>query len=130
MSTSLVTSGRSGELALRAAIGDRWAKVGEAAEGLAELQKAGFGALVGRERVELVVAYGAEQDGVGVERDVEGGGGEGRAVLRDGDAADEAFDEGEVVAAEFGYGAEDVGGLLVTSGPMPSPARTAILSRM
>ncbi len=27
-------------------------------------------------------------------------------------AADEAFDEGEVVAAEFGYRAENVGGLL------------------
>ena len=38
--------------------------------------------------------------------------GSGEPVLRDGDSADEAFDEGEVVAAEFGYGAQDVGGLL------------------
>ncbi len=91
-------------------VGDRGAQVGEAAEGLADLQQTGFGALVGRERVELVVADGAEQDGVGVERGVERGGGERRAGFGDGDAADEAFGEGEVVAAEFGDGAEDVGG--------------------
>ncbi len=79
MSTSLVTSGRSGEFSLRAAIGDGGAQVGEAAEGLADLQEAGFGALVRGEGVELVVADGADQDGVGVERGVEGGGGERRA---------------------------------------------------
>ncbi len=45
--------------------GERRAQVGEAAEGLADLEKAGFGALVGGEGVELVVADGAEEDSVG-----------------------------------------------------------------
>ena len=63
-------------------VGDRRAQVGEAAEGLADLQQAGFGALVGREGVELVVADRAEQDGVGVERGVEGRGGQRGAGLR------------------------------------------------
>ncbi len=36
--------------------------------------------------------------------------GSGEPVCGDGGSADEAFDEGEVVAAEFGYGAQDVGG--------------------
>ena len=62
--------------------GERGAQVGEAAEGLADLEQAGFGALVGGEGVELVVADGAEEDGVGVEREVERGGGEGGAVWR------------------------------------------------
>ena len=52
-------------------VGDRGAQVGEAAERLADLQEAGLGALVRGQRVELVVAYGTEQDGVGVERSVE-----------------------------------------------------------
>ena len=38
------------------------------------------------------------------------------------------WDEGEVVAAEFGDGARILMASRVTSGPMPSPARTAILS--
>ena len=91
-------------------VGDGGTQVGEAAEGLADLQQAGFGALVGGEGVEFVVADSAEQDGVAVERGVERCGGERGAGFGDGDAADEAFDEGEVVAAEFGYRAKDVGG--------------------
>ena len=71
-------------------VGDGRAQVGEAAEGLADLQQAGFGALVGREGVELVVADRAEQDGVALERGVEGRGGERRAGRGDGDSADEA----------------------------------------
>ena len=70
-------------------VGDGGAEVGEAAEGLADLQQAGFGALVGGEGVELVVADRAEEDGVGVERDVEGRCGEGRAFGGDGDSAEE-----------------------------------------
>ncbi len=66
-------------------VGDRGAQVGEASEGLADLQEAGFGALVGREGVELVVADGTEQDGVAVERGVERRGGERGAGLGDGD---------------------------------------------
>ena len=93
-------------------VGDGGAKVGEASEGLADLQEAGFGTLVGREGVEFVVADCAEQDGVAFERGVERRGGEWRAGFGDGDAADEACDEDEVVAAEFGDGAENIGGLL------------------
>jgi len=91
-------------------VGDRGAKVGKTAERLANLQQTGFGTLVGSKRVELVVAHGPEQDGVGVERGVECSRRKRRAGLGDGRSADEAFDEGEVMAAEFGYGAQDVGG--------------------
>jgi hypothetical protein len=65
----------------------------------AELQQAGFGALVGRQGVELVAADCAEEDGVGGERGFECVGGQRRAVGIDGDAADALFGEGEVVAA-------------------------------
>ena len=93
-------------------VGDGGAQVGEAAEGLADLEQAGFGALVRREGVELVVADRAEQDGVALERGVEGRGGERRAGGGDGDSADEERDEGEVVAAELGDGFEDVDGFV------------------
>ena len=63
-------------------VGDGGAQVGEAAECLADLQEAGFGALVGGEGVELVVADGAEEDGVGLEAGVERGRGERGAGLR------------------------------------------------
>ena len=54
-------------------VGDGGAQVGEAAELLADLQEAGFGALVGGEVVELVVADRAEEYGVRVEAGVDGG---------------------------------------------------------
>ncbi len=38
--------------------------------------------------------------------------GSGEPVAVDGDSADEGFGEGEVVAAEFGYGFEDVDGFV------------------
>ncbi len=52
------------------------------------------------------------QDGVALERGVEGRGGERRAGGVDGDSADEERDEGEVVAAELGDGFEDVDGFV------------------
>jgi hypothetical protein len=107
MSAPSVTSGRSGELAAERGIGDGGAQVGEAAEGLADLEQAGLGALVRGEGVELVVADRAHQDGVALERGVERGGGQRRAGGGDGDAADEQGHEGEVVAAELGDGAQD-----------------------
>ena len=64
MSAESVTSGLRGELADEGFVGDGGAEIGEAAEGLADVEEAGFGALRGRERVELVVADGAEEDGV------------------------------------------------------------------
>ena len=73
-------------------------------------QQAGLGTLVGRERVELVVAYRAEQDGVGVERSIKCRCGQGRSTLGDGDAADQALDEGELVATELSYSAQNIGG--------------------
>ena len=90
--------------------GEAGAEVRVAAEHLADLQQAGFGALVRREVIELVVADGAEEDGVGVERDVDGLLGQRCAFGSDRDAADESFGEGEVVAAELGDGLEDVDG--------------------
>ncbi len=91
-------------------VGDRGAQVGEAAKGLTDLQEASFGTLVWREGVEFVVANCSEENGVAFERGVECRSGERRAGFSDGDAADEAFDKGEVVAAKFGDCAEDVGG--------------------
>ena len=104
--------GAEGRVFRERGVGDGGAQVGEAAEGLADLEQAGFGALVGREGVELVVADRAHQDGVGLERGFEGRGGERRAGGVDGDSADEQRDEGEVVAAELGDGFEDVDGFV------------------
>ena len=59
--------GAEGRAGSEGGVGDGWSKVGEAAEGLADLEEASLGTLVGRECVELVVADGAEQDGVGGE---------------------------------------------------------------
>ncbi len=112
MLASLVTSGRSGRVFGERGVGDGRAQVGEAAEGLADLEQAGFGALVGGEGVELVVADGAEEDGVGLERGFEGRGGERRAGGGDGYSAEEEWGEGEVVAAELGDGFEDVDGFV------------------
>ena len=44
--------------------GEGWAQIGEAAERGAQLQEAGLRAFVGRERIELVAADGAEENGV------------------------------------------------------------------
>src|SRR6185437_3180145 len=52
--------------------GEAGTEVREAAEDLADLQKTGLGALVGCEVVELVVADGAEENSVGIERDLDG----------------------------------------------------------
>ena len=104
--------GAEGRVFRERGVGDGGAQVGEAAEGLADLEEAGFGALVGREGVELVVADGAHQDGVGVERGVEGRGGERRAGGVMATPPRRSADEGEVVAAELGYGLEDVDGFV------------------
>ncbi len=76
--------GAQGRAGGKGSVGDGGTQIGEASEGLADLQEAGFGTLVGAERVEFVVADGTEEDGVAVERGVEGCGGEGRTGLRDG----------------------------------------------
>ena len=60
--------------------------------------------------VELVVADRAEEDGVAVESDVDGGLRQWGAVGGDSHAADEGFGECEGVAAGFGDGGEDVDG--------------------
>jgi hypothetical protein len=93
-------------------IGDGGAQVGEAAERLADLEQAGFGALVRREGVELVVADGAHEDGVGLEAGVERSRGQRRSGRVNGDSADQQRHEGEVVAAELGDGFEDVDGFV------------------
>ncbi len=104
--------GTQGRVGRERGVGDGGAEVGVAAEGVANLEEAGLGTLVRGERVELFVADRAEQDGVGFEAGVEGGGGQGRAGGRDGDSAEEQGDEGEVVAAEFGDGLQDVDGFV------------------
>ncbi len=79
--------------------GETGAKVRVAAEDLADLQQAGLGAFVGREVIELVVADRAEENGIGVERDVDGLLRQRRSFGGDGNAADEGFGELEVDAA-------------------------------
>ena len=101
MSAPSMISGRKRAVDGEFLEGEGGAQVGEAAEGGANCEQAGFGALVGRKGVELVAANGAEEDGVGVERGGEGVGGEGRSVLHDGDAADALVIELERVAAEL-----------------------------
>src|SRR6202000_3387187 len=95
--------------------GQAGAQIRIASEDLADLQQAGFGALVRRQVIELVVADRAQKDRVGVERDVNGLLGQWRAFGSDGDAADERLGELEVetarLVAEFGDGLEDVDGL-------------------
>ena len=76
------------------------------------MQQAGFGALVGREGVELVVADGAEEDGVGVERDVDGlvGSGEPFAVMAT--PPRRASAKVKSWPPSFGDGVEDVDGFV------------------
>ena len=93
-------------------VGDGRAEVGETAERLADVEQAGFGAFVGGEGVEFIVADGAKQDGVGAESQVESLLREGGPVRGDGDAAEEGFGEAEVVVAGFGDLAEDGYGFL------------------
>ncbi len=104
--------GTQGRVGRERGVGDGGAEIGVAAEGVANLEEAGLGTLVRGERVEFFVADRAEQDGVGFEAGVEGGGGQRRAGGRDGDSAEEQRDEGEVVAAELGDGLEDVDGFV------------------
>jgi hypothetical protein len=85
-------------------------QVGKAAKLLPNLQQAGFGALVGRQGVELVVAHRAQQDGVGFEAGGDGRLGQRRSFGGDGDAADQGFGEAEVVAAELGDSLENFNG--------------------
>ena len=85
---------------------------------------------VRREGVELVVADRTEEDGVGVEREIEGRGGERGAMRGDGYSAKEAGSRGEVVAASSATALRMLTASWVTSGPMPSPARMAILRRI
>ena len=92
--------------------GEAGAEVGEAAERGANVEQAGLGAGGGRKVVELVVTDGAEQNGVGGEREVEGRRGQGSAVGGDGYSAEQAFGKGEVVAAELGYRFEDADGFV------------------
>ena len=83
-----MTSGRSGEQSSMARVRGRGTQIGEAAESRANLQQAGLRARVGRKRIELVAADGAEQHGIAGEARLEGGGRKGRAGFADGDAAD------------------------------------------
>jgi len=64
------------------------------------LQEARFGALVGRHRIELIAAYGAEQYRIGSQRGSKGIRGQRRAVLHNGDAPNALRFEFKVVAAE------------------------------
>ncbi len=82
---------------LNANAGRRLAKPPRAAR---SLQQAGLRALVRGKGVELVAAHRAEENGIGVERGGESVGGQRRAVLHDGDAADALGVKIECVAAE------------------------------
>ena len=89
MSAPSMISGRKRAVDGELLEGEGGAQVGEAAERGANLQQAGFGALVGRQGIELVAADGAEQDGVGVESAAARvSAGRGVPSCDDGDAAD------------------------------------------
>src|SRR6185312_11132172 len=88
----------------------RRAEVREAAKLLANLQQTGFGALIWRQGVELVVSHCAEQNGIGVKAYVDGRLGKRSAFGSDGDAADQRVGECEIMAAELGDGLKDLGG--------------------
>ena len=90
MSAPSVTSGRSGELADNAGRQKR-AQVGKAAQGLAQLQQARFGAAIRGKGIELVAAHCAQQHGVAFERGVECRCGQRRAASGDGRAADQGI---------------------------------------
>jgi hypothetical protein len=77
---------------------------------LTNLQETGFRAFVRCEGVELVVTHGSQKNGVGLECGVKGRGGQRRSACGDGDTADQTFYEGEIVAAKFGDGAQDICG--------------------
>ncbi len=92
--------------------GEGGAQVGVAAQRGAQLQQAGFGALVGRKGIELVAADGAEENRVGVECRGQGVGGERGAVVDDGGAADALVVECERVAAQLRDFIEDGDGFV------------------
>jgi hypothetical protein len=79
---------------------------------LPDLKQASLGTFVGWEGVEFVVADGTKEDCVAFESSVKRRGGKRRACLGDSCATDETFGKDELVAAEFGYSAKNVGGLL------------------
>ena len=91
-------------------VGNGGSKIGEAAEGLTNLQQARLGTLVGGQGIEFVVTNCTEQDGIAFKRCIERRSGKRRTSFGDGDAADQAFDKGEVVAAKLGNRTKDVGG--------------------
>ena len=82
-------------------------QVGESTQGRADLKQAGLGTLVGRQRIKFVAAHCAEQHGIGVQRGGKSVGGQGRAVLDNGHAADAALSEGKFVTAQCGGFLED-----------------------
>ena len=85
-------------------------QIGESAERGANLQQAGFGALVRGQGIEFVAAHRAQQHGVGGERGSERVGGQRRAVLHNRDAADALAIEIELCGRR---------GLRLPSGPRP-----------
>ena len=104
--------GAKGRVVGEGAVGDGGAQVGEATEGFADLQQAGFGALAGGQCVELVVTDGTEEGGVALQGGCEGMVGQGFAVGGDGDAADGQWQELEDVAAMVGDGGDDIDGFV------------------
>ncbi len=104
------------------------AQIGKAAEGCAKAEQAGFGTLVRSERIELVAADSAEQNGIRCERGVKRFFWQGRAVFHNRDSADAGLEKMNSWPASAAVSFKTSTASRVTSGPMPSPAVTRIFS--
>ena len=105
---------------------DAGAQIGEEAEVLADgEQRAAFWLLVGREVFPLRAADGAEEDGVSLLAGFDGLLGQRLADRVDGGTADELVLVVEGEAGRLATVSRTRRASAMTSGPMPSPGRTA-----
>jgi len=116
----------------RRGVGQLWkadgrAQIGKEGEVLAQREQRGaLGLLVGRKRFPFRAADRAEENRVGLAADTQGFLGKCAAIGVDGDTADAGLGEVELEAKFFSATARTRRASAMTSGPMPSPGRTAI----
>src|ERR1019366_9218018 len=94
-------------------------QVGVDAHSPANGEQAAFGALAGRGVIELGQTDCAHEDRVGFEREFFGFGGKGRAGFVDGDPAEQAFAQGQLMAPLFRDKAQDTYGFAGDFGTDP-----------
>ena len=107
MSAPSVTSGRSGEFAGQRGVSNRWAQVGEAAQGLPQLQQPGLWAFIWGKGIEFIASNSAEQDGIAFQRRVQRCRWQRRAMLTNRNAANRHFRKFKLITVHLRHGAEN-----------------------